>query len=176
MCKISEFKNAANKILKNLQINLIKTPKTIDNDEEKKNLIQKFHCDEIYGGHFGLKKTYAKLKEHFYWRDMSRDIAKFVRNCHICKLAKPGQKIKEELEITETPCKPFDIVQIDTIGPIMKSNNGNQYAITIIDELSKWLVIIPIENKSAKEIAKAIFEKFVLIYGPMRLILSLIHI
>lgn len=49
-----------------------------------------------------------------------------------------------------------------------KSNNGNQYAITIIDELSKWLVIIPIENKSAKETAKAIFEKFILIYGPMK--------
>lgn len=99
---------------------------------------------------------------------MSRDISNFVSNCHICKLSKPNRKTREELLLTETPCKPFDIVQIDTIGPLTKSNCGNQYAVTIIDEMSKWLVIIPIANKSATEIAKAIFEKFILVFGPMK--------
>lgn len=99
---------------------------------------------------------------------MSKDISQFVNNCHVCKLSKPGKKTREGLVSTETPCNPFDIVQIDTIGPMQKSNSGNQYAVTIIDEMSKWLVIIPIQNKSAKEVAKAIFEKFILIFGPMR--------
>lgn len=51
---------------------------------------------------------------------------------------------------------------------MLKSNNGFQYAITILDEMSKWLVIIPVANKSAREVAKAIFEKFILVYGPMK--------
>lgn len=34
--------------------------------------------------------------------------------------------------------------------------------------MSKWLTVIPIENKSANVVAKAIFEKFILIYGPMK--------
>lgn len=99
---------------------------------------------------------------------MSRDVSKFVKNCHICKLSTPNRKTREELEMTVTLCKPFDIVQIDTIGPIQKSNNGNQYAITIIDEMSKWLTIIPIRSKSANEVAKAIFDHFILIYSPMK--------
>lgn len=168
MCSINEFKQTANKILKNLQIKLIQTPKVVDNEDMKQTLIKKFHNDLLYGGHCGKKKLYSKMKDLYYWSKMSHDISQYVSNCHICKLSKPNRRTKEALELTETPRKPFDLVQIDTIGPMTKSNNGNQYAITLIDELSKWLVIIPIANKSAKETAKAIFEKFVLTYGPMR--------
>lgn len=168
MCSIAEFKAAANNLLTDLQINLIKSPIRIDNIEERNKLLEKFHTDEIYGGHSRQKKLFAKLKDHFYWRNMTRDISKFVQNCHICKMSTPQQKTREELELTPTPCKPFDIVQVDTIGPLLKSNNGYQYALTIIDEMSKWLVIIPIENKSANTVAKAIFEQFILIFGPMK--------
>lgn len=168
MCTINEFKHTANGILKTLQIKLIQTPIMVDNEEMRQNLIKKFHDDLIYGGHCGKKKLYAKLKDLYFWKKMSRDISIYINNCHICKLTKPNRRTREELELTETPRKPFDLVQIDTIGPMTKSNNGNQYAITIIDELSKWLVILPIANKSAKETAKAIFENFILVYGPMK--------
>lgn len=87
-------------------------------------------------------------------------------------MAKPNRKTREELLLTETPCKPIDIVQIDTVGPLPKSHNGNQYAITLIDEMSKWLVIIPSPGKSAREIAYAIFHHFILIYGPMKTLKS----
>lgn len=149
MCTINKFKAASNDILTDLQINLVKSPIIVENVEERENILKKFHCDELFGGHSVKKNVFAKIKDHYHWRNMSRDIAKFVSNCHTCKLSQPNKKTKEELELTVTPCKPFDIVQIDTIGPLMTSNNGNQYAITIIDEMSKWLVIIPSAGKSA---------------------------
>lgn len=99
---------------------------------------------------------------------MTKDIAKFVNSCHKCKLTKPNFKTKEPLRLTETPSKPFDIVQIDTIGPMTKSQNGFVYAVTMMDELTKYLVTIPIENKSARSVAEAIFNHFILIHGPMR--------
>lgn len=168
MCTITEFKKLANHILNDLQIVLIQTPVTVTDKQAKQNILKKFHNDELFGGHCGKKKLYAKLRPHYYWRNMAKDISNFTNNCHTCKLSKPNPKTKEELTLTQTPCNPFDIVQIDTIGPLPKSDLGNQYAVTIIDEMSKWLVIIPIENKSAKEVAKAIFEKFILVFGPMR--------
>lgn len=168
MCTVTEFKKTANNTLDKLQILLVQSPTIVNDKQTQQNLMHKFHSDELFGGHYGKKKMYAKLKSHHYWRNMSRDISNFVNNCHTCKLSKPNAKTKEELVVTKTPCKPFDIVQIDTIGPMPKSLSGNQYAVTIIDEMSKWLVIIPIENKSAKEIAKAIFEKFILVFGPMQ--------
>lgn len=124
-------------------------------------ILQKFHCDELYGGHNGQKRLYAKLRSEFYWARMTIDTAKFVNECHTWKVSKPGFETKKELKLTDTPQKPFDLVQIDTIGPIrIKSSNGHQYAITIVCDLTKYFIAIPVSDKSAKTIAKAIFENF----------------
>lgn len=88
------------------------------------------------GGHCGQKRLYAKLRTQYYWPKMTKSIAKYTKNCHICKMTKPMQKTRQDLKITDTPLKPFDLVQIDTIEPTRKSNNNFQYAVTIVDELS----------------------------------------
>ena len=47
---------------------------------------------ELHGGalarHFGVKKTCAMLKEHYYWPHMSKDVEHFVKKCSICQMAK----------------------------------------------------------------------------------------
>lgn len=166
--KIAEFKNQCEKTLKNVEITLINRPQLIKSIDERQQILKKFHDDEIYGGHCGQKRLYAKIRSAHYWPKMANDVAKYVKNCHICKMTKPNEKTKMPLKLTETPPKPFDIIQIDTIGPMQKSNNGYQYAITLMDELTKYLVIIPITDKSAKTTARSIFEHFILIYGPMK--------
>jgi len=39
-------------------------------------------------GHFGEKKTYELLKEHFFGPSMLRDVHKVIERCAICKKAK----------------------------------------------------------------------------------------
>lgn len=41
-------------------------------------------------------------------------------------------------------------------------------AVTIVCDLTKYLITCPIPNKEANTIAKAIFEHFILIYGLMK--------
>lgn len=72
------------------------------------------------------------------------------------------------MKITYTPQSIFDVVIVDTIGPLHMSEKGNKYAVTIICDFSKFLVCVPIENKEATTVAKAIFEDFILIYGLVR--------
>lgn len=36
-------------------------------------------------GHFGVRKTYNHVLEHFYWPRIKRDIASFVKGCHACQ-------------------------------------------------------------------------------------------
>lgn len=170
--KVSNFKNTADKYLKNLVIAL--TPKLIivTADEQKKNLLEKFHDDPIFGGHPGITRMTSKLRSKYFWTGMSREIRNYVKKCVHCQKNKTLPKTKEQLFLTETPARAFDVIQVDTIGPIMKSNNGNEYAVTIICDLTKYLVVVPIPDKSAKTVAKAIFEKFILVYGPMKKIIS----
>jgi len=72
------------------------------------------------------------------------------------------------LIITDTPINAFDRVIVDTIGPLPKSETGNEYAVTLKWDLTKNLVAIPVPNKNTNTVAKAIFESFILKYGPMK--------
>jgi len=110
----------------------------------------------------------AKVKRHYYWKGMTRDITYYIRKCPKCQKSKVTRKIKTPLTITDTPIHAFDRVIVDTIGPLSKSENGNEYAVTLICDLTKYLVAIPIPNKNANTVAKATFENFILKYGPVK--------
>lgn len=169
---LQELKNNANTHLKNIQLQITPKITIITEEEEKCKLLQTFHDDPISGGHSGVRRLMGKLRQKFYWKNMTKDVTLYVRNCKSCQTNKAMPKTREKLTITNTPQRAFDIVIADTIGPFIKSNNGNEYAVTIICDLTKYLVTIPVENKSAKAIARAIFEKFILVYGPMKRILT----
>lgn len=165
---INEFKEICNKKLKNIEIILISEPKKITSDEEKLILIEKYHDDPVLGGHCGSKRLYSKLRTHFYWKKMIDDITNYTKTCQKCQLNKIKRHTKEPMTITKTPQGTFDVMIVDTIGPLKKSINENTYAVTLICDLTKYLITTPIKNKESQSVARAIFENFILIYGPMR--------
>lgn len=97
-------------------------------------------------------------------------MANYVRNCSKCMLNKVKSATKEEMMITKTPQRALDVIIVDSVGPITETPNGNKYAITLICELSKYLVTIAVPDHTAKTAAKAIVEHFVLVYGPMKVL------
>ena len=106
---------------------------------------------------------------------MSKDIAKYVKSCQKFHLAKTTEHIKSLMTFTETPIIPFDTVYADTIRSFPRSINGNEYAITLICDLTKDLVMVPTPDKLEKTVAKAIFENFVLTYGQRRSLQTLVQ-
>lgn len=164
--KIFDYYNA--EALKNEE-----TPVTnVTNREKQLKLIEECHNDRMRGGHWGQKRLYANLRCKFYWKNMAKDVIKFVRNCEKCKLNKAKQRTKGPMTLTPTPIRPFDVVIIDTIGPMSKTSSGNIYALTIVCELSKYLIMCPMQNKEAKTVAKTLFEELCLQYGTPKTIRS----
>ena len=96
---------------------------------------------------------------------MKDDFKKYVRNCKACLVNKTTRHTKEETVVTTRPTKSFDIISIDTVGPLTKTNKNNRYAITIQCDLTKYIVVIPIHNKEANTIARALVENIILIFG-----------
>ena len=68
--------------------------------------------------HLGIKKTYRKILNHFYWPGIQKDVKHFCRTCHTCQMiGKPNQRSPP------TPLKPipvsaelFSQVIIDCVG------------------------------------------------------------
>lgn len=172
-CTVNELKNMAEKTLNKLQIVLVDASKiTISDVCERQRLLKTYHDDKILGGHTGAGKLFAKLASRFYWRTMKKDVFSYVKQCEICALSKARQKTKEPMTITPTPQKPFDVVIIYTIGPLTISDLGNKYAITLVCDLSKYLIAVSVQDKSAQTVARAISENFILKHGIMKKIIS----
>jgi hypothetical protein len=169
---LEKFKNMANKYLNKVIIKICANKINVNDKNERLELIKKFHDDPITGGHSGQKRTLSKIKDKYSWKAMSKDIAKYVKNCIKCTKNKMRIKTKENLILTETPTKAFDIVQVDTIGPLPRTEHDNVYALTAQCELTSYVVIVPLPNKEARTIAKALVENVILIYGPMKIIKS----
>lgn len=84
LCTLENFKILVNKELKNLKISIVEMPKTISDDAEKMQILKFMHDDPLYGGHIGQRKLYEKIRARFFWKNMTKDIAAFVRSCQKC--------------------------------------------------------------------------------------------
>lgn len=61
--------------------------------------------DHELAGHFGIEAIYDRIKEKYWWKEMRKDIEKYVKSCNSCqRRRKPNGK--HELNIIKV-IKPF---------------------------------------------------------------------
>lgn len=116
-----------------------------DHDDRLK-ISKSLHEGPVSGGHPGVRRLMDKLRKQYYWKHMAKDATKYVKSCKQCQINKAMPKTREGLQMAPTPQHTFDTVIIDNVGPFVKSNKGNNYAVTIICDLTKYLVTIPIRQ------------------------------
>jgi len=124
--------------LNTLRVALLSPVALKEKQDEKEAILSKFHDDPIQGGHTGITKSFAKVKRHYFWKGMIRDITEYIRKCQKCQKAKITKYHTTPLIITDTPLNAFDKVIVDTIDQLPKSKNGNEYAVTLICDLTKY--------------------------------------
>ncbi|KMQ84107.1 enzymatic polyprotein endonuclease reverse [Lasius niger] len=77
--------------------------------------------------------------------------------------------------ITDTPGSSFDKVAMDIVGPLPKTERGNEYILTLQDQLTKFCMEIPLPNQTAETIAEAFVDRFICILGAPKAILIAFH-
>ena len=84
------------------------SPTACDNNEKGETVYQivvpTVHRREVLelahdlpvSGHLGVRKTYNRVLQHFFWPGLKRDVAKWCKECHTCQLGgKPNQNIPQ---------------------------------------------------------------------------------
>jgi len=107
--------------------------KVIDEPLEKVNTIARVH--KI--AHEGIKKTYERIRRQYYWKNMTRDIKKYVTTCKICQLKKAQPSTHTERYSTPVEA-PLVRMAVDIIGPLKRTRNDNEYIIVAVDYFTKW--------------------------------------
>ena len=125
------------------------------------------------GGHRGVTKTYSRIKHNYYWENLKSDVQKFIQQCLQCQLKKLVRvKTKQPMVITDTPGSSFDKVAMDIVGPLPKTENGNEYILTLQDQLTKFSMGIPLPNQTSETIAEAFVDRFICTFGAPKAILT----
>jgi hypothetical protein len=91
---------------------------------------------------------------------MRREVEEYVKQCKSCQINTIlTSKHKALLEITTTAERPFEKCYHDVVGPFPVTMEGNKYILTFQDDLSKYVVAVPIEKQDTENVARAFVEK-----------------
>ena len=146
------------------------TKKELTPDEIKTVLKENHNC--AIAGHSGFNRTYARIRNKYYWPNMKTDIRKYIQECNSCQLNKTDRHpIKNPMVITTTSSQPFERLAVDIVGPFNTSRLGNKCVLTMQDDLTKFSYAVPLPNHTALTIAEAI-NIFISLFGIPKSILS----
>ena len=132
---------------------------TLCSDEVEKEKLMKECHDSTLAGHRSPETTLKKFNDLGYsWPSISKDVHEEIRKCESCQKNKLYRKTRLEMQMTDTPSKPFEKVAMDIVGPLHKTFKGYDYILTIQDNFSKYLVAIPLRDQTAESVADAVAE------------------
>jgi len=111
-------------------------------------------------GHFGADKSYASLRDTYYWPNMRRDLEQaYIPSCVDCLRNKSRTtKIAGPLHPLPVPDRRGGSIAMDFIGPLPLDNNCD-CILSITDRLGSDIRIIPTKiNISAEDLALLFFD------------------
>lgn len=121
------------------------------------------------GGHLGVDKTLARLKERFYWPGHHNDVRDWCQNCGICASRKnPAPKAKAQLQHIVTGY-PMQLIAMDIMGPFPDSPGGNTHILVVSDYFTRWTEAYPIPNQEATTVANKLVNEFFRFSPPEQL-------
>ena len=115
-----------------------------------------------WGGHLGIRKTVNKVRRHFFWPTVRKDLTKFCKTCHLCQVVgKPNQLIpKAPLQPIPAVEEPFSHIVIDIVGPLPRTSSGFEYLLTVMDRTTRFPEAFPLREISSKFVVKHLMDFF----------------
>lgn len=123
--------------------------------------------DSILGAHLGFARVYALAKSRFFWPKMR------TTTCLGCQRRKTSNKRREGL-IMPMPIAEdvFDTVGFDLVGPLPPNKEFFKHVLVCTDNLSKYVITVPIRHKDTATITSASFNHVIAKHGCPKIIIS----
>ena len=141
--------------------NLVLVPKALI-----PNVLQQCHSHRM-AGHFALAKTLQRVLQNYWWPDVSKDTAEFCKNCNTCQETNPAHSnMPVPLERMDVVLEfgarvHFDLMTTLPAAGALQFKN----LLVIKDAYTHWVELIPLPDKEAKTVARALYEEWVCRYG-----------
>ena len=114
----------------------------------------------LTGGHLGVSRTTSRLLDYFYWPSLRKITADYICRCLTCeKFKPPKENTRAELQPIKTTAV-FELLEIDFIGPLPETTNGNKYILSVVDHFSKYAAAYATSKQDSKTVIDCLTKLF----------------
>lgn len=115
--------------------------------------------------HLSNRFIQFQLESVFDIENLSTNVRLITRSCQSCQQAKIHRYNRTPFTSTQFAKSRFNTIHLDIVGPLLPTLKGNLYCLTIIDQYTKHLIIVPIPNQLTTTIEEAIMSNYIQLFG-----------
>ena len=117
--------------------------------------------------HMGMRRTWQRARNHFWWPGMKKDLEDYVAQCEECGNNKHvNNPNKAPCTKTSIPGKPLEEIMIDFLGPFQQARTHQyRYILQIQDVFSRYIVFVPCRDSTAITASMAVMERWICLFG-----------
>ena len=116
----------------------------------------------LFAGHQGVIKTYLTISDKFFIPNLIHYLRSYIKGCHLCQLACNKKPPPRQLKTRINPnYVPMSRLSMDLKG-MPRSHRGHRYILCVIDEVTNYLVTVPIFQDRSEEIGEALIENVIM--------------
>ena len=109
-------------------------------------------------GHQGVVKTYLTMKDKFFITNLMHYLRSFIKGCHICQLSRsdklPTRQWQPQIYLNYRPLSKLSM----DLKVMPKSQKHHKFILCIIDEMTNYLITVPIYHPRSEEVGEALIE------------------
>ena len=123
-------------------------------------IITLYHSS-LFAGHQGVIKTYLMIADKFFIPDLMHYLNFYIKGCHICELSRkdktPTRQWQARINLNY---RQLSRLSMD-LKVMPRSHKGHKFILCIIDEVTNYLITVPIYHSRSEEIGNAIIENVI---------------
>ena len=112
----------------------------------------------LFAGHQGVIKTYLTISDKFFIPNLIHYLRSYIKGCHICQLSRNEKPPSRHFQTRINPnYVPMSRLSMD-LKVMPKSQKGHRYILCVIDEVTNYLITVPIFQARSEEVGEALLE------------------
>ena len=119
----------------------------------------------LFAGQQGVIKTYLTMSDKFFIPDLMHYLRSYIKRCHICQLSNkdkiPNRYFQRRINLNY---KPLSRLSMD-LKVMPKSYRGHKFILCVIDEMTNYLITMPIYQAKSEEIGDSLIDNVISKYG-----------
>ena len=126
--------------------------------------IRVLYHSSLFAGHQGVIKTYLTMSNNFFIPNLIHYLRSYIKGYHLCQLVCNEKPPPRQLQSSINP----NYIQLSRLSMDLKvmprSHKGHKFILCIIDEVTNYLITVPIYQARSEEIGEALIDNVITKY------------